>query len=144
MKRSHAEMQGGFISSSVGSDPITSLPGYSDPNVGTPATHEEIGHAWHCCGHRRWVWYGLRQGLIPNGLIEFGSRNILYTNFRQRWLEGTWTRLQDDLMEVNFGAKSHLLELTFDEEPAFRVIRRWRLDHKKPVPTFESNGLLVS
>ena len=81
IKRSHEEMHGGAASSSAGSDPIAFLLGYSDPDIGALATHEEIGHAWHCCGHRRWAWYGSRDGQVPNGLIEFGSRNILYTNF---------------------------------------------------------------
>ena len=81
---------------------------------------------------------------MPNGLIEFGSGNRLHTNFFRRWKEGSWRRLDDELMEVTFGTKTHILELTWDEQPTFRVTRRWAVITRKEFPVWGANGVIVS
>ena len=122
--RPHTLMTGASTSVSDGRNKIASLPGFHDPPCSEPATHAEIGHAWHCCGHRRWAWFGRAGGSEPNGLIEFGAQNILWASFYDRWTAGSWWRLGGDDMEVAFGTKNHTAHLTWDEKPTFLVTRR--------------------
>ena len=50
----------------------TALAGANDLLYAAFATHEGIGHAWHCCCHRLPAWLGSHEGAVPNSLIEFG------------------------------------------------------------------------